>query len=57
MQFALAEGAGYLKKPIRQRAFAVVDMGDDTKITYVFSVVGHSFTAGHTHRQVKCSAA
>ena len=36
LHLARADGAGFFQQPIRQCAFAVVDMGDDAKVANVF---------------------
>ena len=37
----LGHGGGALQKPVGQSAFAVVDVGNDTKVTDIFTSVGH----------------
>ena len=41
--FALGERIGSLQQPVGERALAVVDVGDDAEIAYVFHVVLESF--------------
>ena len=36
MKFTLRDAATGLNKPIRQRRFSVIDMGDDAKVSNMF---------------------
>ena len=38
LHLALVQGVGFFQQPVGQRAFAVVDVGDDAKIAYVLHV-------------------
>ena len=38
LAFAFGYGAGVFEQTVRQGAFAVVDMGDDTEIAYVLHI-------------------
>src|SRR4051812_3072930 len=46
---AAAHGAGQLQQPIGERALAVIDVGDDREVTYVFRI-GH----GGRIRETEC---
>ena len=38
---AAGDGPGLLEQAIRQRRFAVIDMGNDAKVADLFELVGH----------------